>query len=114
MRVRRADAGAALGLSSKSWSSARCPRTSDRRLALPIVTQTFSAPKRPLTLPVSHARPHSPPDTLYEGGFLRAVMSFPPDFPLRPPKMRFLTEMWHPNSTSSSSSSLSSCFCMSC
>ena len=42
----------------------------------------------------------SPPDTLYEGGFFRALLSFPPDFPLRPPKMKFLTEMWHPNSAS--------------
>jgi ubiquitin-conjugating enzyme E2 G1 len=41
-----------------------------------------------------------PPDTLYEGGFFRATLNFPPDFPLRPPKMKFLTEMWHPNSTS--------------
>lgn len=40
---------------------------------------------------------NSPPDSLYEGAFLRAVMTFPPDFPLRPPKMKFLTEMWHPN-----------------
>ncbi|GAA6056362.1 hypothetical protein JCM3770_005967 [Rhodotorula araucariae] len=38
-----------------------------------------------------------PPDTLYEGGFFRALLKFPDDFPLRPPKMRFLTEMWHPN-----------------
>jgi ubiquitin-conjugating enzyme E2 G1 len=40
-----------------------------------------------------------PTDTLYEGGFFRARMSFPQDFPLNPPKMKFLTEMWHPNST---------------
>ncbi|SGY63150.1 BQ5605_C007g04778 [Microbotryum silenes-dioicae] len=39
-----------------------------------------------------------PPDTLYEGAFLRATLTFPQDFPLRPPKMKFLTEMWHPNS----------------
>ncbi|EAU87530.2 ubiquitin conjugating enzyme [Coprinopsis cinerea okayama7 len=38
-----------------------------------------------------------PNDTLYEGGFLRARLSFPPEYPLLPPKMRFLTEMWHPN-----------------
>ncbi|GAA5843056.1 hypothetical protein JCM11251_002718 [Rhodosporidiobolus azoricus] len=38
-----------------------------------------------------------PADTLYEGAFLRAQLHFPPDFPLRPPKMKFLTEMWHPN-----------------
>ncbi|KAL1741465.1 ubiquitin-conjugating enzyme/RWD-like protein [Schizophyllum fasciatum] len=38
-----------------------------------------------------------PPDTLYEGGFFRARLSFPPEFPLLPPKMKFLTPMWHPN-----------------
>ncbi|KAJ7260963.1 ubiquitin-conjugating enzyme/RWD-like protein [Mycena haematopus] len=37
------------------------------------------------------------PDTLYEGGFLKARLSFPPEFPLLPPKMRFITPMWHPN-----------------
>ncbi|XP_074599278.1 ubiquitin-conjugating enzyme E2 G1-like [Brevipalpus obovatus] len=38
-----------------------------------------------------------PPDTLYEGGFFRCQLSFPKDYPLRPPKMRFLTDIWHPN-----------------
>ncbi|KAJ3486403.1 hypothetical protein NLI96_g4261 [Meripilus lineatus] len=38
-----------------------------------------------------------PPDTLYEGGFFKARLSFPEDFPLSPPKMRFITQMWHPN-----------------
>lgn len=38
-----------------------------------------------------------PPDTLYEGGFLKARLSFPEEYPLLPPKMKFLTEMWHPN-----------------
>ncbi|KAF8591773.1 ubiquitin-conjugating enzyme [Ramaria rubella] len=38
-----------------------------------------------------------PPDTLYEGGFLKARLSFPPEFPLLPPTMRFITPMWHPN-----------------
>ncbi|KAG6856842.1 hypothetical protein H0H87_012900 [Tephrocybe sp. NHM501043] len=39
-----------------------------------------------------------PPDTLYEGGFFKARLSFPPEFPLLPPQMRFITQMWHPNS----------------
>jgi ubiquitin-conjugating enzyme E2 G1 len=34
-----------------------------------------------------------------EGGFFKARLSFPPEFPLLPPKMRFITPMWHPNST---------------
>ncbi|PPQ68982.1 hypothetical protein CVT25_009167 [Psilocybe cyanescens] len=38
-----------------------------------------------------------PPDTLYEGGFLEARLSFPQEFPLLPPKMQFITEMHHPN-----------------
>ncbi|CCM02101.1 uncharacterized protein FIBRA_04178 [Fibroporia radiculosa] len=38
-----------------------------------------------------------PPDTLYEGGIFRARLSFPEEYPIQPPKMRFLTPMWHPN-----------------
>jgi Ubiquitin-conjugating enzyme len=33
-----------------------------------------------------------------EGGFFKARLTFPPEFPLLPPKMRFITPMWHPNS----------------
>ena len=39
-----------------------------------------------------------PPDTLYEGGFFKAHLTFPKDYPNKPPKMRFLTPIWHPNS----------------
>ena len=35
-----------------------------------------------------------------EGGFLKARLSFPSEFPLLPPKMRFITPMWHPNGAS--------------
>ncbi|KAH7956947.1 hypothetical protein HPB52_013879 [Rhipicephalus sanguineus] len=38
-----------------------------------------------------------PPDTLYEGGFFKAHLQFPKEYPLRPPKMKFITEIWHPN-----------------
>lgn len=37
-----------------------------------------------------------------EGGFFKARLTFPPEFPLLPPKMRFITPMWHPNSAFSS------------
>lgn len=37
-------------------------------------------------------------DTLYEGGFFKAVLNFPIDFPQNPPEMKFITSMWHPNS----------------
>ncbi|KAK9460758.1 ubiquitin-conjugating enzyme/RWD-like protein [Lipomyces oligophaga] len=38
-----------------------------------------------------------PEDTLYEGGFFKARLSFPTEYPLLPPKMSFETPMWHPN-----------------
>lgn len=37
-----------------------------------------------------------------EGGFFKARLTFPEDFPLNPPKLRFITPMWHPNSMSHS------------
>lgn len=38
-----------------------------------------------------------PPETLYEGGYFKAQMKFPPDYPYSPPSVKFLTKMWHPN-----------------
>lgn len=39
-----------------------------------------------------------------EGGFFKATLTFPRDYPLRPPKMKFITEIWHPNGKTSLSS----------
>ena len=33
-----------------------------------------------------------------EGGMFKAHMLFPKEYPHRPPKMKFVSEMWHPNS----------------
>lgn len=38
-----------------------------------------------------------PPDTVYEGGFFKAHLLFPKEYPLMPPKMTFVSEIWHPN-----------------
>ncbi|TGZ58781.1 hypothetical protein CRM22_009446 [Opisthorchis felineus] len=38
-----------------------------------------------------------PPKTLYEGGYFKARLFFPPDYPYSPPSMQFLTKMFHPN-----------------
>lgn len=38
-----------------------------------------------------------PPGTLYEGGYFKAVMKFPNDYPYNPPAVRFSSKMWHPN-----------------
>ncbi|XP_072024628.1 ubiquitin-conjugating enzyme E2 G1-like [Amphiura filiformis] len=40
---------------------------------------------------------YGPPDTLYEGGFFKAHLIFPKEYPNIPPKMKFITEIWHPN-----------------
>ncbi|XP_050410222.1 ubiquitin-conjugating enzyme E2 G1 [Patella vulgata] len=38
-----------------------------------------------------------PGDTIFEGGVFKAHLTFPKEYPHRPPKMKFVTEMWHPN-----------------
>ncbi|MED6267214.1 Ubiquitin-conjugating enzyme subunit [Ilyodon furcidens] len=38
-----------------------------------------------------------PPNTHYEGGYFKARIKFPVDYPYSPPAFRFLTKMWHPN-----------------
>ena len=38
-----------------------------------------------------------PEDTPFEGGIYPAELKFPKDYPLNPPKMKFMGEIWHPN-----------------
>jgi len=38
-----------------------------------------------------------PPDTPYEGGFFKCHLLFPKDYPVKPPKLKFVSEIWHPN-----------------
>ncbi|XP_062231588.1 ubiquitin-conjugating enzyme E2 7-like isoform X2 [Phragmites australis] len=38
-----------------------------------------------------------PPETLYDGGYFNAIMTFPQNYPNSPPSVRFTSEMWHPN-----------------
>ncbi|XP_047141780.1 ubiquitin-conjugating enzyme E2 G1 isoform X1 [Hydra vulgaris] len=38
-----------------------------------------------------------PPDSFYEGGFFKAHLIFPKEYPQKPPKMKFISEFWHPN-----------------
>ncbi|KAK8897159.1 ubiquitin-conjugating enzyme E2 G1 [Tritrichomonas musculus] len=35
--------------------------------------------------------------TLFEGRIFPAELTFPDDFPMSPPKMKFTCSMWHPN-----------------
>lgn len=43
---------------------------------------------------------HGPEGTPYEGGTFRIDIQIPNDYPFGPPKMRFLTKIWHPNISS--------------
>ena len=38
-----------------------------------------------------------PPESPYSGGVFPAMIEFPYDYPNNPPKMKFLTPMYHPN-----------------
>lgn len=38
-----------------------------------------------------------PEGTPFEGGVFPAELKFPKDYPLAPPSMRFLADIWHPN-----------------
>lgn len=38
-----------------------------------------------------------PPDTLYQGGYFKATMKFPVDYPYSPPSLGFVSKFWHPN-----------------
>jgi len=38
-----------------------------------------------------------PADTLFEGGFFKCHLIFPKEYPQRPPKMKVISDIWHPN-----------------
>ena len=38
-----------------------------------------------------------PDDTEWEGGVFRLILEFTEDYPNKPPKVKFLTKMFHPN-----------------
>ena len=38
-----------------------------------------------------------PDDTIWEGGIFKLHMEFSEDYPNKPPKVKFLTQMFHPN-----------------
>ena len=41
-----------------------------------------------------------PPDTPYEGGHYEVDIHITPEYPFKPPQMKFITKIWHPNVSS--------------
>ena len=46
------------------------------------------------------AEVRGPPDSPYEGGAYTLSIEIPEGYPFKPPKMRFMTRVWHPNISS--------------
>ena len=43
---------------------------------------------------------NGPPGTVYEGGIFEIDITIPKQYPFEPPKMKFITKVWHPNISS--------------
>lgn len=37
------------------------------------------------------------PDSIWEGGCFKLIMEFPKDYPTKPPQVKFVSKMFHPN-----------------
>ncbi|KAE8441947.1 Ubiquitin-conjugating enzyme E2 7 [Mollisiaceae sp. DMI_Dod_QoI] len=78
--------------------------TAQRRLLQEYRALTNNPPEGITAGPVSEddmlyweALIQGPEGTPFEGGIFPAELKFPKDYPLAPPTMRFLGEVWHPN-----------------
>lgn len=51
---------------------------------------------------LTHFKGHfkGPPDTPYEGGQYEVDIKITSEYPFKPPVMRFITRIWHPNVSS--------------
>ena len=43
---------------------------------------------------------NGPSGTVYEGGIFDIDITIPKQYPFEPPKMKFITKVWHPNISS--------------
>jgi len=38
-----------------------------------------------------------PPETIFQGAYFKAVLTFPLEYPFSPPNIKFISDIWHPN-----------------
>ena len=53
-------------------------------------------PSHPLSLSLTRAR-SALTRARSEGGFFKAIMKFPQDYPNMPPTLKITSDFWHPN-----------------
>jgi ubiquitin-protein ligase len=80
------------------------PAIASKRLMHEYENLTSEAPEGITAGPVSEddiflweALIQGPEGTPFEGGIFPAELKFPKDYPLAPPTMKFLCDVWHPN-----------------
>ncbi|RUS32104.1 hypothetical protein BC938DRAFT_476271 [Jimgerdemannia flammicorona] len=94
--------------SSKMYSNKSMGSTALKRLMTEYKELTLNAPEGITAGPVTEdsffeweALIAGPEGTPYEGGIFPATLTFPRDYPLSPPAMKFTCDMFHPNGISS-------------
>ncbi|KAM4049506.1 ubiquitin-conjugating enzyme E2 K [Anomaloglossus baeobatrachus] len=65
--------------------------TSKNQIKVELVDENFSELRGEIA---------GPPDTPYEGGRYQLEIKIPETYPFNPPKVRFITKIWHPNISS--------------
>ncbi|KDN70802.1 putative ubiquitin-conjugating enzyme E2-18 kDa [Colletotrichum sublineola] len=90
--------------SAPNLTSAMAQSTAHRRLLQEYRALTNNPPEGITAGPLSEddllhweALIQGPEGTPFDGGVFPAELKFPKDYPLAPPTMKFLVDMWHPN-----------------
>uniref|UniRef100_A0AAQ4NNV5 Ubiquitin-conjugating enzyme E2 K n=1 Tax=Gasterosteus aculeatus aculeatus TaxID=481459 RepID=A0AAQ4NNV5_GASAC len=68
-----------------------CRQTSKNQIKVDLVDENFTELRGEIA---------GPPDTPYEGGRFQLEIKIPETYPFNPPKVRFISKIWHPNISS--------------
>ncbi|XP_029818391.1 ubiquitin-conjugating enzyme E2 K, partial [Manacus vitellinus] len=81
--------GAEIKREFKRWLKSE--ETSKNQIKVDLVDENFTELRGEIA---------GPPDTPYEGGRYQLEIKIPETYPFNPPKVRFITKIWHPNISS--------------